>query len=115
MDSKHHGKFTKQCGTSFMHHSWNVISDESIGIRRNVPQKTLETLDKVYKHWQYSTTVSYCKGCVQYVNNSCTECEKTKSHGTSTKEVQTEQIMCKTCTEADTVLTASEHIDVKGM
>ena len=39
---------------------------------------SLDQLDKIVKHKKYKTTVSYCQGCIDYVNMYCTECGRTK-------------------------------------
>ena len=71
MDSK--GKFTKQCGTDFLHHNWGINPGESIKVRRTTPKDKLTILDRQCKNRHYST-VSCCNGCIAYVEKICTEC-----------------------------------------
>ena len=67
MDSK--GKFMKTCGTDFMHQEWGITSTsgQSIKVRRNITKDKLTILDRQYKDHQYPTTISYCNGCIEYL------------------------------------------------
>ena len=53
----------KKCGTDFMHQEWGVY----IKVRRNIPKDKLTILDRRYKDHQYQTTISYCNGCIEYL------------------------------------------------
>ena len=64
MDLK--GKFTKQYGPDFLHHSWGINPGESIKIRRNTPKDKLTIPDRQCKDHLYSTG-SYCNVCIAYV------------------------------------------------
>ena len=64
MDSK--GKFTKNCGIDFLHQKWGITSGD-IKVRRNIPKDKFTILDRQYKDHQYPTTISYCSGCIAYV------------------------------------------------
>ena len=59
--------FEKQCGTSFCHKDWN-IENQNLVSRRFIVQTSLDQLDKILKNKKYITTVSYCQGCIDYVN-----------------------------------------------
>ena len=68
----------KKCGTDFMHQEWGITctSGESIKVRRNIPKHKLTILDRQYKYHQYPTTISYCNGCIEYLEKTCTECKR---------------------------------------
>ena len=53
-----------------------LASQESIKVRRNIPKDTLTILDRQYKDHQYPTTISYCNGCIEYLEKTCTECKR---------------------------------------
>ena len=57
----------KKCGTDFMHQEWGIISGHSIKVMRNIPKDKLTILDRQYKDHQYPTTISYCNGCIEYL------------------------------------------------
>ena len=57
----------KKCGTDFMHQEWRITSGQSIKVRRNIPKGKLTILDRQYKDHQYPTTISYCNGCIEYL------------------------------------------------
>ena len=61
-------KIYEKCGTDFMHQEWGITctSGESIKVRSNIPNK-LTILDRQYKDHQYPTTISYCNGCIEYL------------------------------------------------
>ena len=64
-------KFMKKCGTDFMHQQWGItISGESIKVRRNIPKDKLTILDRQYKDYQYPTPISYCNGCIEYLEKN---------------------------------------------
>ena len=50
-----------------MHQEWGITSVQSIKVRRNIPKDNLTILDRQYKDHQYSTTISYCNGCIEYL------------------------------------------------
>ena len=68
----------KKCGTDFMHQEWGITSTsgQSIKVRRNIPKDKLRFLDRQYKDHQYPTTISYCNGCIEYLEKTCTECKR---------------------------------------
>ena len=66
----------KKCGTDFMHQEWGITSGQSIKVRRNIPKDELTILDRQYKDHQYPTTISYCNGCIEYLEKTCTECKE---------------------------------------
>ena len=66
----------KKCGTDFMHQEWGITSGESIKVRRNIPKDKLTILDRQYKDHQYPTSISYCNGCIKYLEKTCTECKR---------------------------------------
>ena len=68
----------KKCGTDFMHQEWGITcnSGESIKLRGNIPKDKLTILDRQYKDHQYPTTISYCNGCIEYLEKTCTECKR---------------------------------------
>ena len=66
----------KKCGTDFMHQEWGITSGQSIKVRRNIPKDKLTMLDRQYKDQQYPTTISYCNGCIEYSEKTCTECKR---------------------------------------
>ena len=106
------GKFKKKCGTDFCHNKWNVTSDESIPVRRRIHTQALEVLDKIHKDDFYSTSVSYCKGCIEHVTQTCTECNRPKAIDPHTD--------ANTQTAKDSIIDASTQtsptsINVKGM
>ena len=39
---------------------------------------SLDQLDKIVNNKKYNTTVSYCQGCIDYVNIYCNECGRTE-------------------------------------
>ena len=58
----------KKCGTDLMHQEWRIASGQSIKVRRNIPKDKLTILlDRQYKDHQYPTTISYCNGCIEYL------------------------------------------------
>ena len=63
-----------------MHQEWGITctSGESIKVRRNIPKDKLTILDRQYKDHQYPTTISYCNGCIEYLEKkkTCTECKR---------------------------------------
>ena len=63
----------KKCGTDFMHQELGITSGQSIKVRRNIPKDKLTILDRQYKDHQYPTTISYCNGCIEYLEKTCTE------------------------------------------
>ena len=66
----------KKCGADFMHQEWGITSGQSIKVRRNIPKDKLTILDRQYKDHQYPTTISYCNGCIEYLEKTCTECKR---------------------------------------
>ena len=74
----------KKCGTDFMHQEWGITSGQSIKVRRNIPKDKFTILDRQYKDHQYPTTISYCNGCIAYLEKTCTEC---KREGVSNREI----------------------------
>lgn len=64
------GQFVKNCGTSFKHTEWKVPYEDNLLDRRHIKLQELNNLDKIYKNKQYTCQVSYCKGCVKYVENT---------------------------------------------
>ena len=66
----------KKCGTDFMHQEWGITSGQSIKVRRNIPKDKLTILDRQYKDHQYRRTISYCNGCIEYLEKICTECKR---------------------------------------
>ena len=74
----------KKCGTDFMHQEWGITSGQSIKVRRNIPKDKLTILDRQYKDHQYQRTISYCNGCIVYLEKICTEC---KREGISIREI----------------------------
>ena len=58
----------KKCATDFMHQE--CTSGESIKVRRNIPKDKLTILDRQYKDHQYPTTISYCNGCIEYLEKN---------------------------------------------
>lgn len=82
--SRKSGKFEKQCGTSFMHKTWNVESSKLLN-RTKTKNEALSVLDRYYKDKHYTTTVSYCQECVDYVQSTCSECGSSKSERESNK------------------------------
>ena len=57
----------KKCCTDFLHQEWGISSGQSIKVRRNIPKDKLTILDRQYKDHQYLTTISYCNGCIEYL------------------------------------------------
>ena len=66
----------KKCGPDFMHQEWGITSGQSIMVRRNIPKDKLTILDRQYKDHQYPTTISYCNGCIEYLEKTCRECKQ---------------------------------------
>ena len=56
-----------------MHHSWGINTGESIKVGQNTPKDKLTILDRQCKDHHYSA-VSYCNGCIAYLEKICTEC-----------------------------------------
>ena len=56
-----------------LHQEWNIdkqkIIDQSF-IRKTI----LDPLDKINMNDKHSTNMLYCKGCIDYVTATCTEC-----------------------------------------
>ena len=76
----------KKCGTDFMHQEWGITctSGESIKVRHNIPKDKLTILDRQYENHQYPTAISYCNGCIEYLEKTCTEC---KQESVSVREI----------------------------
>ena len=66
----------KKCGTDFMHQEWGITSGQSLKVRHIIPKDKLTILDRQYKDHQYPTTISYCNGCIEYLQKTCTECKR---------------------------------------
>ena len=66
----------KKCGTDFMHQELGITSGQSLKVRRIIPKDKLTILDRQYKDHQYATTISYCNGCIEYLQKTCTECKR---------------------------------------
>ena len=64
-------KFTKKCGTDFLHQECGITSVESIKVRRNIPKDKLTIFDRQYKDHQYPAIISYCNGYIAYVEKVC--------------------------------------------
>ena len=58
MDSK--GKFTKKCGTDFLHQEWGITSGESIKVRRNIPKDNYFR-QKIYPTKKETHTVTFSR------------------------------------------------------
>ena len=65
-----------KCGTDFMHQEWGITSGQSIKVRCNIPKDKLTLLDRQYKYHQCPITISYCNGCIEYLEKTCTECKR---------------------------------------
>ena len=62
----------KKCGTDFVHQECGITctSGESIKVRRNIPKDKLTILDRQYKIHKYPITISYCNGCMEYLEKN---------------------------------------------
>ena len=55
----------------------NYLLSVYIKVRSNIPKDKLTILDRQYKDHQYPTTISYCNGCIEYLEKkTCTECKR---------------------------------------
>ena len=66
----------KKCGTDFMRQKWGITFGQSIKVRRIISKDKLTILDRQYKDHQYPTIISYCNGCMEYLEKTCTECKR---------------------------------------
>ena len=77
MDSKR--KFVKKWGADY---HFFCSSDGELPLvnllrRGTIFQKIhLSISDRLYKDHQYPTTISYCNGCIAFVEKTCTECKQ---------------------------------------
>ena len=70
------GRFSKTCGTEFIHDDWRLQNNEIILNRCHIKSKSLAILDKVYKDKNYRSAALYCQGCINHVEKNCTDCGK---------------------------------------
>ena len=70
------GRFGKRRGTVCLHQEWNIDKQKIID-RSFIGKAILEPLDKINMNDKHSTNMLYCKGCIDYVTATCTECGKT--------------------------------------
>ena len=82
--------FSKKCATYEKHKEWKILGDDletllSFDKRRDFPSSSHKILQSVYKDIYPSVKVGkssnyYCKGCINYVQKWCVQCNK-QLHG----------------------------------
>ena len=79
---------------------WN-IDKQKISDRSFIGKAILEPLDKINMNDKHSMNMLYCKGCIDYVTATCTECGKTNICGID-ESVQADICVTTETTESQT-------------
>ena len=87
----------------------NYLLSVYIKVRRNIPKDKLTILDRQYKDHQYPTTISYCNGCIEYL-------EKKHVQNVNGESVSIREIGVQASYETTSVVSQTEYqlMDTRG-